>query len=137
RDGTELHPNDAGFGTYIRAGKRGGEPINWNLRYEYSSPKLELNKTGYLQSQNRQRIEGNLFYVRTQFGPFLDYRARIGGAASWTTDGRGTPRGSGVSAETWATLPGYHFLGDAIVMDFNPYDVREISGTGVPFARRN
>src|SRR5205807_1549139 len=46
RDGTLLRPNDAGYGGYMRVAKLSGEPLQWNARYDYGSPLLELNKTG-------------------------------------------------------------------------------------------
>ncbi|MHB8878059.1 MAG: DUF5916 domain-containing protein [Myxococcaceae bacterium] len=135
-DGTHLRPFDAGFGAYLIGGKLGGEPFRFDFLYEYASPKLELNKTGYLRTQNAQRAGGNLHLVQLHgFGPFLEVHARLGAESSWTTDGRGLNRGMGAAAEVNALLPGYHFVGLSLEYSDPKLDVRELEGTGVAFER--
>src|SRR5918996_3971453 len=50
RDGTQIAPGDLGYGTYLRAGKLGGEPLRAFVHFDYSSPRLELNHGGVLRT---------------------------------------------------------------------------------------
>jgi hypothetical protein len=69
-------------------------------------------------------------------GPFREFFTRIGGYANWTTDGRGTPRGTGFSGELSLQLSGYHYVGCEAGYDHQTLDVREIEEAGVPFQRK-
>jgi len=138
RDGTVLHPGDLGFGGYFRAGKFGGEGLRADLGGTYTSPTLDLNQTGFMPSNNQQRLNAAIRYVRTKDLPyFRDFYAGVYAQTYWTTDGRWQPRGNYVSFEVNATFPSYWNFGGGAGIDNNRYDVREITGSGIPLEKHN
>ncbi|RJS27592.1 hypothetical protein DRW03_03470 [Corallococcus sp. H22C18031201] len=136
RDGTLLHPGDGGYGGYVRAGKFGGEGFRWDLGYDFSTPTLELNATGYQRTQNEQAPRVELRYQRPNgFGPLRDFSVNLIGSTAWTTDGRLINRGSRVTLDVTAQLPSSDTLGMQMGMNVGGYDVRELAGTGIPLQK--
>ncbi len=137
RDGTTLKPGDLGLGTYFRGGKLGGEPFRFDLWYQYASPKLNLNATGFQQSQNQQVIGANLHFVRpTGIGELHNFSVDLSANSSFTTDGRWINRANYASIGAYAQLPSYEYIQAFLQWEAPKFDVREISSTGVPFERR-
>jgi hypothetical protein len=135
-DGTMLRPGDSGLGAYFRAGRLGGEPWQFDVRYEYSSPKLELNPTGFQRTQNEQVFAGHVGFVRLSgWGPLLDFSSGAKVESRWTTDGRFISRGTTASVDATATLPGFTQVSCLAEYNLARFDVREIYGTGIPFER--
>ncbi len=138
RDGTVIHPGDLGYGGYFRAGKLGGEGFRADVIGSYHSPTLDLNEMGFLPSQNQQRLGANLHYVRTRGLTWLrDFTVNLFAQTYWTTDGRWQPRGNYAGWEVNTTLKGFHNVGLGMNLDNNRYDVREITGSGIPLEKRN
>jgi hypothetical protein len=139
RDGTVLHPGDLGYGGYFRAGKFGGEGLRADINGNWTSPTLDLNQTGFMPSNNQSKIAFNVRYVRTKELPFglRDLYAALYSNTFWTTDGRWQPRGNYYGGEVNATFPSYYNFGVGWNLDNNRYDVREITGTGIPLEKHN
>lgn len=139
RDGTVLHPNDLGYGGYFRAGKFGGEGLRADINGNWTSPTLDLNQTGFMPSNNQSRAAFNLRYVKTKDLPWglRDLYAAVYANTYWTTDGRWQPRGNYVGGEVNTTFSNYYNLGVGWNLDNNRYDVREITGTGIPLEKHN
>jgi hypothetical protein len=136
RDGQILRPGTTGLGTYLQAGKVGGEPFRFNMRYQRSSPTLELNATGFLPSQNQQYLGATATFTRPAgLGPLHSLDASLTAEGQWSTDGRLVDRGKGIRANVTALLPGFHLLSLEAGNYQPPYDIREITGTGIPFQR--
>ncbi len=136
KDGTLLRPDDFGYGGYLRIAKMGGEPFRFNINVDYASPNLELNKTGYMATQNLMHASTNLYLVRPNgLGPLLDFTWRVGAQSSWTTDGRYLNLNNGVSTDVSVVLPGYHRIGCFASGLSTQLDVREVGSTGIPFER--
>ena len=137
RDGTQIAPGDLGYGTYLRAGKLGGEPLRAFVHFEYSSPRLELNHGGFIGTQNDMLVWVEAQFVRSQWGATRDAWAGVWGVSEWTTDGRGIPRYRSVGAFAEATLPALWFtkFGGSISFDDGQYDVREIPEEGIPYRK--
>ena len=53
-DGTQIKRGDLGWGTYLTAGKLGGEPYRLLFSYEVESPKLDLNALGVAPAFRKQ-----------------------------------------------------------------------------------
>jgi hypothetical protein len=133
RDGVRLHPGDVGVGTYLRAGKVGGSGFRWDLDYEYASPKLELNPTGFMRTQNYQMPRIGLRYHRPDgWGPLKEFYGNFNAGYRWTTDGRALSRGGWVNVNASATFPSFDFAGFETGIEGTGNNPREISGTGVP-----
>jgi hypothetical protein len=137
RDGTQIAPGDLGYGTYLRAGKLGGEPVRAFIHYEYSSPRLELNHGGFIGTQNDMLVWAEAQFVRSQWGAARDAWAGVWGVSEWTTDGRGIPRYRSIGAFAEATLPALWFtkVGGNVSFDDGQYDVREIPEQGIPYRK--
>jgi hypothetical protein len=136
RDGTVLLRDDMGAGGYLRAGKRGGGPLRFDLAWTYASPRLDLNPAGFQRTQNEQEAKATVKLVGTGVGPFHELTLRSTGYSRWTTDGRGLSRGVGVNLGTDALLRDPYLLASCRVAYDDPrYDVREIAFTGVPLRR--
>jgi hypothetical protein len=135
-DGTVLRRGDAGAGVYATAGKVGGEPLRLTLHYEYETPRLDLNATGFQRTQNEQYLRGELRFVRPGGGgPFLSWEAYLAAAARRTTDGRGLDRGDAAAAGATGKLRGPQLVVGCETGYSDPrHDVREL-GTGVPLLR--
>jgi hypothetical protein len=135
-DGEVLRPGTTGAGAYLQAGKMGGEPFRFDVRYRYSSPRLELNGAGFLPSQNQQYIGTSAAYVRPNgLGPLHSFEAKLVAEGQWSTDGRLVDRGKGARVGVTALLPGFHLIGVEAGNYLAPFDIREITGTGIPFDR--
>jgi hypothetical protein len=136
RDGTVLRRDDMGLGSYLRAGKRGGEGLRYDLAFTYASPRLDLNAAGFQQTQNQHEEGATLKYARTDLGPFHELTLVTGGYAAWTTDGRTLSRGWGAATGFDAQLKEPYLWVSARVRHTDPmYDVRDIAGTGIPLRR--
>jgi hypothetical protein len=136
RDGTLLQRGDAGWGTYVRAGRFGGDGLRFEGKYDFSSPTLELNAMGFQPTQNEQEVGAAVSYVRSnQWGPLKSFRARLAADAEWTTDGRALSREQNVNLSSELMLPSFDFLGMEAGVTLPGYDVREIAGTGIPLER--
>ncbi|WP_164009436.1 DUF5916 domain-containing protein [Pyxidicoccus trucidator] len=136
QDGTVLNRGDFGYGMYVKAGKQGGGPWRFNTAYRYASPKLELNATGFLRTQNEQRADVGVSYVRPNgMGSLLSARMDLNGFTSWTTDGRGLIRTAGTTVGGSMTLPNFQFVGVNAGFEQDVNDVREIARSGVAFER--
>jgi hypothetical protein len=137
-DGTRLHRGDRGFGGYLRAGKFGGEGFRWDTGYDFSSPTLQLNPSGYQRTQNEHAVRGWLHYQRPNgFGELKALFVNFGGGTNWTSDGRGLNRGGWVNLNGSAQLPSFDSVGLETGADVGGWDVREMGGTGVPLENTN
>ncbi|MFL5352801.1 DUF5916 domain-containing protein [Archangium sp.] len=133
RDGTVLHRGDTGFGGFLRAGKYGGEGFRWDMSYDFTSPRLDLNPSGFLPSQNQHAPRAWLHYQRPNgMGPFKSVFANLGGGTQWTTDGRGVNRGSWANFNASVQLPSFDVLAIETGVNVGGWDVRQLKGSGVP-----
>jgi hypothetical protein len=136
-DGTRLSPGDLGLGAFLTAGRGGGEPWRFDLDWEYTSPRLDLNAVGYQRTQNEQLARGVLRYVRPGGGgPFLSYDAATLAELRTTTDGRGLVRGGQVYAGGEVQLRSFDWLGVNTWLNFPYWDVREIDQATVSAVSR-
>lgn len=135
-DGTVLKPGDIGQGAYLTAARQGGEPWRVEAHYEYESPRLELNASGYQRTQNEQAARLRLRYVRPSGGgPFHDWQVTTLLVERWTTDGRSLTRGGTFTVSAKAQFRNFLQIACEVDLDDPGYDVREIRGSGVPYAR--
>ncbi|WNG43023.1 carbohydrate binding family 9 domain-containing protein [Archangium minus] len=138
RDGTVLRRGDTGFGGYVRAGKYGGEGFRWDVGYDFTSPRLDLNPSGFLRTQNEHAPRAALRYQRPNgLGPLKSYSANLSGGTRWTTDGRGLDRGSWINFNTVAQLPSFDYVGLETGANLGGWNVRELEGSGVPLENEN
>ncbi|OJT22718.1 hypothetical protein BO221_23505 [Archangium sp. Cb G35] len=136
RDGTLLRPGDTGLGTYMTAGLLGGDPLRFSVGYEYASPRLELNATGFQTTQNQQSAKATVEFVRPSgWGPLHTFSTSLNAYRDWTTDSRALHVNDQLLLLTEATLPGFHVAGFKIGAKFNRQDIREIPLTGIPIER--
>jgi hypothetical protein len=132
-DGTVLRRGNGGFGGYLRAGKFGGEGQRWDVAYDFASPRLDLNATGFQRTQNEHMARLALRYERTSnLDYFKGFHYDVQASTSWTTDGRGINRGNNVIGWVAVTTPGFDFIGIEGNAIWGGYDVRELRGTGIP-----
>ena len=135
-DGTVLHGGDMGYGTFVRAGKLGGEPWQFNVATIFESPKLDLNASGYQSQSNRLQLMENFVYNRPNgTGALHSYSFWFNGDQTWSTDGRGTPGYGKLALGADVTLPNYLYLGVETGYEQSNFDLREITQTGFPFER--
>jgi len=135
-DGTVFRRSAAGYGGYLRAGKFGGEGFRWDLGYDYSTPTLDLNATGFQRTQNEHAPRLSLHYQRPNgMGPFKRFGARISAGSRWSTDGRGINRGSWAEGALELTLPSFDYVSLAATLDGGGHDIRELGRTGIPLER--
>ncbi|MGZ3460515.1 MAG: DUF5916 domain-containing protein, partial [Archangium sp.] len=133
RDGTVLHRGDTGFGGYVRAGKYGGDGLRWDVSDDFSSPRLELNPSGFLRTQNEHAPSVALHYVRANgLGPFKSFDANLSGGSRWTTDGRGLHMDSWFDYSMHLQLPSFDILKMETGANFGGWDARQLEGSGVP-----
>jgi hypothetical protein len=134
-DGTEEARGDLGFGSYLQAGRRGGEPWRFDLAWNYASPRLDLTASGFQKTQNAQYAGATLRYARPSGGgPWHDYALYLKGWSQWTTDGRGLSRGYGgvVGYDGLLKAP-YLDVGCSVEYTVGRFDVRDIRrGRGSP-----
>jgi hypothetical protein len=132
----ELHPGDTGFGAYAALRRQGGEPWRFDLLYEYESPKLDLNASGFLKTQNQQALRAWLRFVRPSLtGTFLAFDLTLLGEALFTTDDRGLARGRAVLLRAHARHESYTDFGCTAGVRDPVWDVREISESGLAYRR--
>jgi hypothetical protein len=135
-DGTVLDRGDLGWGAFASAGRKAGDGLWFDVNWEYESPRLELNASGYQPTQNRHAARANLAFVRPRGGgPFLDWNVGAGGEAAFTTDGRGLHRGREIWAWAEGQLLSYQKLGCEGKLALPTWDVREIRGSGIAYRR--
>jgi hypothetical protein len=135
-DGTRLEHGDLGWGAFVSAGRSGGEPWRFDVTWEYESPTLQLNSTGYQRTQNEQAALATLRYVRpTGGGPFHSWQVGLTTDLRFTTDGRGLRRAGVLRATTEAQLRSFQWLGCNANVNLAAWDVREITETGIAYAR--
>ncbi|WP_257459350.1 carbohydrate binding family 9 domain-containing protein [Archangium lipolyticum] len=133
RDGTVLRRGDTGLGGYVRAGKYGGEGFRWDVGDDFTTPRLDLNPSGFLRTQNEHAPRVALRYARPNgMGPLKSLSANMSGGSRWTTDGRGLNRGSWVNFNSTVQLPSFDTLAVETGADFGGWDVRELKNSGVP-----
>ncbi len=136
KDGTVIRPGTVGYGAYLTGGKLGGEPFRFDLRYEFASPKLDLNATGFQPNQNVHTITSGLGFVRPSgLGLLKSFTSRLQIAKSWSSDGRWVERGFNVGAAANAVLPGFHSIGLSSTFNVPQFDIREVGFTGIPYQR--
>jgi len=135
-DGTVLDRGDLGWGAFASAGRNAGDGLWFDVKWEYESPTLELNASGFQPTQNRQAARANLSFVRPKGGgPFLDWNVGVGGEAAFTTDGRDLHRGREIWAWAEGQLRSYQKLGCEGKVALPTWDVREIGGSGIAYGR--
>lgn len=138
KDGTIIRPGDLGAGGYLSGGKFGGEPFRYDFRYEFASPKLDLNATGFQPNQNVHTIRGALNFVRPGgFGPLRSFYSYLLLEKNWSSDGRFVDRGFNVSVGGNAVLRTFHSFGWNATFDAPQFDIREVGYTGIPYQRPN
>ena len=138
KDGTVLHPGDFGFGSYLAGGKLGGEPLRFELRYEFASPKLDLNATGFQPNQNIHELRTTLSFVRPSgFGPLRSFDSYLALEKGWSSDKRFVDRGLTLSAGANAILRSFHSIGWNASFEVPQFDIREVGSTGIPYQRPN
>jgi len=138
KDGTIIRPGDFGFGSYLSGGKFGGEPFRFELRYDFASPKLDLNATGYQPNQNIHDLRATLNFVRPSgFGPLRSFYSYLLIDKGWSSDQRFVDRGLSVSAGANAILRSFHSIGWNATFDVPQFDIREVGFTGIPYQRPN
>jgi hypothetical protein len=136
RDGTVLRRGDMGVGGYVRAGRFGGKGFRPELGLDLALPKLELGATGFQRTQNATAPRFQLAYAQPDgFGPLNDFFATLSVKPRWTADGRGVYQGTSASLSVDSLLPSFDVVGVQAALDVGGYDVRELSGTGVPLER--
>ena len=132
-DGSVIRPGTTGYGGYMRAGKFGGDGFRWDVGYDFSTPTLDLNATGFQRTQNEHAPRLLLHYQRPNgIGPLKGLSINVGGGLNYTTDGRGLDRGTWVNANATVTLPSFDLVGLEAGTNVGGYDVRELDSTGVP-----
>jgi len=135
-DATVLRRGDLGAGLYAALKRQGGEPWRFDLTYEYEAPRLDLNASGYLKSQNLQILGLALRYVRPAGGgPFLNWELALNGQVGYTTDARGISRGNAVWLSGDVRLRDFTELGCEAGGRDPRYDVREIVSSGIPYQK--
>jgi hypothetical protein len=131
-DGVVLGRGQTGWGTYVQAGKLGGEPIRFDLNYSRISPTLDLNGAGFLPTQNQQDLVGELHFIRPSgFWGLHAFDSALNARTTSSTDGRRITRNRNVTLALNATLPGFHKLGVDLGYEGSYYDIREITGRGI------
>jgi hypothetical protein len=75
-DGTVLRPDDSDVGARVEAAKASGN-LGGELLWEAYGPRLELNETGYLQSQNLNRIFTQLSWREFERGPTKETKVAL------------------------------------------------------------
>nr|WP_228530955.1 MULTISPECIES: DUF5916 domain-containing protein [Myxococcaceae] len=132
RDGTVLSRGDVGAGTYVRAGKFGGEGFRFDVGYDYASPRLDLNATGFQRIQNIHSARAAVRYARPNgIGKLKGLQLNFGGGSDWTADGQ-LNRGSFLNFNGNVTLPSFDLVGVETGLNVGGYDIREIDSAGVP-----
>jgi hypothetical protein len=137
-DGTVLHAGDWGFGGYVRMGKLGGEPWQFDVSYQLETPTLDLNASGYQADSNRHQLAENLRYTRPSgSGSLHSYSTWFNLSQSWSADGRGLPLYAKSAYGADVTLPNYLYLGAEVGLEQAHYELREIPQTGYAFQRND
>ncbi|MFT3913576.1 MAG: DUF5916 domain-containing protein [Anaeromyxobacteraceae bacterium] len=130
-DGVVLSRGDLGYGGFVAAGKNGGRGLGGELHHVYSSPKLDLNATGYQRTQNEEFTRGYLLWNEPEGkGTFQQWDATVGFENAFTTDARHLNRWGQVWAEGEVQLRSFDWVGMVVASDVEAWDVREVSQTG-------
>ena len=133
RDGTRLRRGDTGGGAYVRAGRLNGEGLRWDLGYDFSSPTLELNASGFQRTQNEQAARVNLHLLLAQEQNSLkSIFSDTAIISRWTTDGRGLHLGTGIYTGAGIQLPSFDTVGIELGTDRGGWTIREVANTGIP-----
>lgn len=135
-DGTVLSPGDLGWGAFVAFGRNGGEPWRFDVDLEAESPRLDLNAVGYQRTQNDLRVRPIFRYVRpTGGGPFHSIAHGVGADLHATADGALRRRSATFFYFNELQLRSFYTFGCEVDLDLPADDVREISQTGIAFAR--
>jgi hypothetical protein len=135
-DGTMLRRGDPGYGGFLAVGRNGGRGLRGEFHWQYESPRLDLNATGFQRTQNEQFGRAFLLWVEPQGGgPFHQWDATAGSELAYTTDGRGLKRWGQVWANAEFQTRSFHWFGCVVASDLEAWDVREISETGDAYQR--
>jgi uncharacterized protein DUF5916/cellulose/xylan binding protein with CBM9 domain len=135
-DGTTLSRGELGWGAHAAGGRGGGEPWRIEGEWEYESPRLDVNATGFQRTQNEQLGRAVLRYVQIHpGGPFHYYGLAFGALGRWTTDGRGLDRGAQLGLFSEFQLRSFHWFGCNLGFDAVRWDVREIQQSGAAVRR--
>jgi hypothetical protein len=136
QDGSLLRRGQLGSGTYLQAGKLGGEPFRFDVDFARISPALDLNGAGFMPSQNQQDLVAQVHYIRPGgWARLHSFDSFVSGRQTLSTDGRNVQRGRNVTFTATAVIPGFHTVGLDTGYEFSYFDIREIAGTGIPFQR--
>jgi len=130
-DGTQIKRGDAGYGGFFSAGRSGGRGLRGEVHWQYESPMLDLNPTGFQRTQNESF--GRLFLTWAEpkgGGPFHQWDMTAGTERAWTTDGRGLERWGQVWWNAEAQTRGFTWMGCVAAADLHAWDVREIYQSG-------
>jgi hypothetical protein len=136
RDGTKIGPGAHGWGTYARFGKLDGEPFRFFLQYEHASPRFEINRIGFLETQNQQSLWAEARFVRSApLGPVRDWFVSVYAAPDWTTDGRMLNRSYNAGFDSEALVPALAYTGITVHCEYvaGPDDIREIPEKNIPY----
>jgi hypothetical protein len=135
-DGTELRRGDLGHGAHAALGRNGGEGLRFELHWQYESPKLDVNATGFQRTQNENFGRAFASWVKPKGGgPFHFYMLQLGTEGGLTTDGRGLTRAAQVWAYSEFQTRSFHWFGCVAASDFEFWDVREIYQSGDAYRR--
>jgi hypothetical protein len=138
RDGVVMKPGDLGYGAFVKAGKFGGEPFQFNAWYLYDSPRLDVNPTGYQPDDNLHELGMYAAYTRPNgFGSLHDFELSTFGYADFSADGRHIPRGGRFQGDISWTLSNFFSFGFELGWEDPHFDIREINDTGIAFQRRS
>jgi len=130
-DGTRLDRGDLGWGGFVAVGRNGGRGLRGELHHTFASPRLDLNSTGFLRTQNEEFTRAYLLWVEPEAqGPFHQWNATLGAESAYTTDVRHLNRWGQVWLNTEFQTRGFHWFGFVVASDLVAWDVREISKTG-------
>jgi hypothetical protein len=130
-DGTEMHRGDTGYGGYVGMGRNGGRGLRGELHWQYATPRLDLNPTGYQRTQNESFGRLAVSWAEPNGGgPFHQWTTTVGTERAWTTDGRGLMRWGQVWGNAEAQLRNFTWVGCVAAADLHAWDVREITQTG-------
>jgi hypothetical protein len=133
-DGTVLERGELGLGGYVRAGKYGGEPWRAELGYDYSSPSLELNATGFQRDQNRHYATAMIGWRRPNgLGPLHTFTSSLRGNFALSADGRDLVRERGITGNINVLLPGFHSVDLVLMANLGGHDLRELRSSGVAY----
>ncbi|WPB76981.1 DUF5916 domain-containing protein [Archangium violaceum] len=134
-DGTLLRPGDMGYGLRVSGGKEGGEPWRLRLGYGLTSPRLNLNPTGFQPMHNEQLLLVNPELVRIDWHGLPEVAVGVHAQQRWSADGRHLALGTRAQVEARVVLPDSS-AGDCYVgLETARQDLFEVVGAGVALQR--